>query len=65
MNNTSSLFDNLINDNTNELQEYTNEDYQRRLRSLTQRILLIDASVIYEVDNNGFLDEISGVDFKV
>lgn len=66
--NSSNLFNNLINDtdnNANELQQYTNEDCQRRLRSLTQRILLIDASVIYEVGNNGFLDEISGVDFKV
>lgn len=49
---------------TNLLDQYTNEDYKRRLRSLTQRILLIDASVIYEGCSQDF-DTISGVDFKI
>lgn len=71
MNSSNNLFSHLIDDTDideiqqYEIQQYTNEDYKRRLRSLTQMILLVDSSVIYDVDNNGYLDEISGVDFKV
>lgn len=64
---SNNLFHNLMDDNidTIELQEYTNEDYKRKLRSLTQRILLIDTSVIYNGEQISDIDEISGLDFKV
>ena len=64
---SNNLFHNLMDDNidTIELQEYTNEDYKRKLRSLTQRILLIDTSVIYNGEQISNIDEISGLDFKV
>jgi hypothetical protein len=64
----NNIDNNLTNDDPhiNELQQYTTEDYKRRLRSLTQRILLIHTSVIYNNnEQSGYFDEISGLDFKL
>jgi hypothetical protein len=45
---------------------YTQEDYKRRLKSLTERIILLDTSVIYSDDIYSFdVDAICGIDFKI
>jgi hypothetical protein len=56
----------IYNNNINHNPDYTLQDYKRRLKSLTQRILLIDASLIYSnMYGLDILDEISGIDFKI
>jgi hypothetical protein len=61
----------IVNNNTQIYIEnpiYTEQDYKRRLKSLTQRILLIDANLIYCNGygyNNCIFEEISGIDFKI
>lgn len=46
---------------------YTQQDYKRRLRSLTERILLMDVDLIYSNDLYSLydIDRIAGIDFKI
>lgn len=71
--NNWNIYEELAIENTDGVLEtldpvYTAQDYKRRLRSLTERILLIDVDLIYVNDIYSLYDDIDsicGIDFRI